>query len=124
MKRSVFVLAVLLLLLTGCTTMERLDSIKTSAEKLIDEAVDSAAMNTEHPDGSLLTKAEVEQIALDHSGLNRGQVSRMKTHYALDNGRHLYEVEFRQGSLEYSYEIDAKTGEIYSWEKDKEWERW
>ena len=72
MKRSVFILPVLLLLLTGCTTMERLDSIKTSAEKLMEEAVDSAAMNTEHPDGSLLTKAEVEQIVLDHSGLNRG----------------------------------------------------
>lgn len=116
------ILPVLLLLplLAGCATLERLDSIRSSAEKLIEDSVQSAALETGPTDGSLLTKAEVERIALTHSGLNRGQVSRMKTSYELEDGRHQYEVEFHQGPWEHSYEIDAETGEILSWDREKE----
>ena len=35
-----------------------------------------------------------------------------------DDGLWIFEVEFRQGRLEYEYEIHAQTGKILSWEKD------
>lgn len=116
MKRVLPIL-LLLPLLAGCVTMERLDSVKSSAEKLMEEAED--AMATAPSDGSLLTKAEAERIALEHRGLNRGQVSRVHTEYELDDGRHVYDVEFRQGPWQYSFEIDAETGEVLSWERDQ-----
>lgn len=108
----------LLPLLAGCATLERLDSVRSSAEKLIEDSVESAAIVTAPTDRGLLTKAEAERIALAKAGLNRGQVSRMRTEYELDDGRHVYEVEFRQGAREYHVEIDAETGEVLSWEWD------
>lgn len=113
-------LLLLLPLLAGCATLERLDSVRSSAEKLIEDAVESAAIATGPTDGSLLTRDEAERIALEHSGLNRGQVSRMQAKYELDDGRHKYEVEFHQGPWEYSYEIDAETGTIRSWDREQD----
>lgn len=117
MKRFLPVL-LLLPLLAGCVTVERLDGIRSSAEKLMEDSVESAAIATTLPDGSLLTKAEAEEIALKHSGFTREQVSWLRVSYEMDDGRHQYEVEFHQGPWEYSYEIDAETGEILSWERD------
>ena len=107
-----------LTLLAGCATMERLDSVRSSAEKLIEDSLESAAMDTAPTDGSLLTREEAERIALEKAGANRGQVSRLRTEYEWEDGRHKYEVEFRQGPLEYHFEIDAQTGEILSWERE------
>ena len=113
-------LFLLLPLMTGCATLERLDSIRSSAEKLIEENLDSAAMATAPTDGSLLTREEAEALALAHAKLNRGQVSRVRTKYEWEDGRHTYEVEFHQGQWEYDYVLDAQTGEVLSWERETE----
>ncbi len=113
-------LFLLLPLLTGCATLERLDEVRSSAEKLIEDSVESGAMSTAPADKSLLTKTEAERIALGHAELNRGQVSFLRTEYDWDDGRHKYEIEFHQGPWEYHYEIDAESGEVLSWEKEKE----
>lgn len=115
-------LAVFLLmpLLAGCVAMERLDAVRSSAEKLIEDSVESAAIATAPKDSSLLTKAEAERIALEKAELNRGQISRLQTRYEWENGRHIYEVEFHQGPWEYHCEIDAATGQILEWEREKE----
>lgn len=116
------ILALLLLLptLAGCATLERLDSVRSSAEKLIEDSVESGAMATAPADSGLLTGIEAERIALEHAGLNRGQISRLRTEYDWEDGRHSYEVEFRQGPWEHHYEIDAETGKILAWEREKE----
>lgn len=116
--KIIIALVMLLPLLAGCATMERLDSIRSSAEKLVEDSLESAAIATGPTDGSLLTRDEAERIALEKAGLNRGQVSRLRTEYEWDDGRHKYEVEFRQGYVEYHFEIDAQTGEILSWERE------
>lgn len=33
-------------------------------------------------------------------------------------GREIYEVEFKQGGYEYSYDIDANSFSIIEWDKD------
>lgn len=109
-------LVLLLPLLAGCATMERLESVKVTGEKLMDSTV----MATTLPEGSLLTKKEAEDIALNRAGLTRQQVMRLRTEYDLEDGRHTYEVEFRQGFWEYSARIDAETGEILEWERDRD----
>ena len=42
----------------------------------------------------------------------------MKVEFDHDHGRIKYEVEWDIGRTEYSYEIDASTGEILDYEKD------
>lgn len=112
-----FLASVLLLLplLAGCVSLERLESVQSTGEKLMDSTV----MATGLPDGSLLTKAEAEDIALKRAGLTRQQVSLLQTEYDLEDGRHTYEVEFYQGFWEYTALIDAETGEILEWEKER-----
>ena len=115
MKQMIALFA-LLPLLTGCATMERLESVRSAGEKLMDSTV----MATKAPDGSLLTAKEAEDIALNRAGLTRQQVIRLRTEYDLEDGRHTYEVEFRQGFWEYSARIDAETGEILEWERERD----
>ena len=119
MKKSMLLL-LLLPLLSGCVTMERLEDVRSSAEKLIEDSVESGAMATAPADASLLTKLEAERIALEDAGLNRGQISRLQIRYEWDDGRHIYEVEFHQGPWEHQYEIDAQTGKLLSREREKD----
>ena len=66
-----------------------------------------------------LTADEAKQIALKHAGVTEGDVQRMKVEFDRDHeSRIKYEVEWDIGRTEYSYEIDASTGEILDYEKD------
>ena len=57
-------------------------------------------------------------IALEHAGLTDSRV--IFTHLSMDreDGRMVYEVEFRLNGTEYEYEIDASTGRIVDHERD------
>ena len=83
------------------------------------QAVQTSSLTTA-PAGTdgLITKEEAETIALNHAGFTPDQVTWLRTNYELDDGVHQYEVEFHQGSWEYDYEINAKTGEILSYDRD------
>lgn len=63
--------------------------------------------------------AQAQQTALSHAGLSAGQVTELKTELEEENGRAYYEVEFKQGSTEYQYEIDASTGAVLKSEVDR-----
>lgn len=56
------------------------------------------------------------QIALNHAGLQANQVVMGEFSYDFDDGEHLYDIGFYKDYIEYQYEIDAETGEIYQCE--------
>lgn len=118
--KQYLLMALLLPMLAGCVTMERLEEFGSSAEKLIEDSLDSQAMATAPADEGLLTKTEAERLALEYAGVNRGQISLLRTKYQWDDGRHLYEIEFRQGPWFHELELDARTGQVLSWEKQKD----
>ena len=68
--------------------------------------------------GVNLTVKEAETATLDHAGFTADQVQYLHTEYELDDGVPQYEVSFHQGRWEYDYEIDARTGEILSYDRD------
>ena len=70
------------------------------------------------PVPQLLTAKEAEAIALVHAGLTAEEVIFEPTETDREKGKTVYEVEFRAGNWEYSYEIDAETGKILEWEKE------
>ena len=39
-------------------------------------------------------------------------------HKDYDDGREVYEVEFRQGCYEYNYDIDVNNYSVLEWDKD------
>ena len=71
-------------------------------------------------EADLLTKEEAEKIALEHAGFTADQVTRLRTELDHERGRPEYEVDFHVDRYEYDYEIDAKTGKILSWDKDRD----
>jgi uncharacterized membrane protein YkoI len=64
-------------------------------------------------------KDKATAIALKDAGFKKSQVSRLKVEVDREDGRKVYEVEFRAGGYEYEYDIDCYTGRIV----DKDVER-
>lgn len=58
------------------------------------------------------------KIALQHAGLGKGQVHSIEIEMDYNNHKMEYEVEFICRGVEYSYEIDAVSGEILESEMD------
>ena len=56
--------------------------------------------------------------ALSHAGLNASQVTALEIDYDWEDGRMVYEIEFRTASQEYECEVDALTGEIIKYETE------
>lgn len=69
---------------------------------------------------ALLTEGEVRDIALKDAGFTLNTVENLHIEKELDDGITKFDVNFRQGSYEYEYEIDAATGKIIGFDKDLE----
>ena len=67
---------------------------------------------------SAISQDKAEQNALSHAGLTSNQVNFKRVELDFDNGVQKYDVEFYYNNREYSYEIDANTGAILSYEQD------
>lgn len=67
-----------------------------------------------------ITLDQAKEIALAHAGLNADAVYFDKAKQDYDDGILVYEIEFKAGTAEYEYEIDAQTGAIldYEWDHD------
>ena len=63
---------------------------------------------------------KAKSIALAHAGLSAGEITEFAIELDHEDGRALYEVEFKGGGFEYDYEIDAMTGKIQKQEKEAE----
>ena len=64
--------------------------------------------------------AKVKSIALNHAGVSENKAYDMEIELDDEDGRLIYEVEFKSGNMEYSYEINAATGAILKHEAELE----
>ena len=67
---------------------------------------------------SEITLAEAKMIAVKDINTTENSVNFIETKTDYDDGRKNYEIEFIYNNNKYSYEIDASTGEILSFDKD------
>lgn len=58
--------------------------------------------------------------ALKHAGLSESQVRELQAEWDNENGRAVYEVEFKSGGMEYEYVIDAATGAVLDHETERD----
>jgi uncharacterized membrane protein YkoI len=65
-----------------------------------------------------LTEDQAFAIALEHAGLTEEQVSYLNANLDRDNGRWVYEIEFREGRIEYECAVNASNGKIVDFDKD------
>ena len=64
--------------------------------------------------------AKAKSIALNHAGVSENKAYDMDIELDDEDGTLVYEVEFKSGNMEYSYEINAATGAILKHEAELE----
>lgn len=80
-------------------------------KKLSDEMMENVV-------GGLISQDQALQHALQHAGLNRGQVDFVKkVELDYEHGRRVYEIKFYKGAREYEYDIDAENGQVLKFEQ-------
>ena len=62
--------------------------------------------------------AKAKSVALNHAGVSENTAYDMDIELDDEDGRLVYEVEFKSGNMEYSYEINAATGAILKHEAE------
>ena len=62
--------------------------------------------------------AKAKSVALNHAGVSENKAYDMEIELDDEDGRLIYEVEFKSGNMEYSYEINAATGAILKHEAE------
>ena len=62
--------------------------------------------------------AKAKSIALNHAGVSESKAYDMDVELDNEDGTFVYEVEFKSGGMEYSYEINAATGTILKHETE------
>ncbi len=105
------------LFITGCSNSETENS--TTVPQSTPDTTVSGQVATEKPvENAIITKESAKKIALTHAGVSEENAQRFQSKLDWEDGRQVYEIEFDYGSLEYDYEIDAKTGEILQYSKE------
>ena len=90
-------------------------SAASTPEPVQPEPVQQApAQNTRD---SYIGEARAKEIAFSHAGVSSGNVSGVSVEFDMERGGK-YEVDFRSGGYEYSYEINAQTGSVIDYEKE------
>ena len=81
------------------------------------EAADGAQPTKPVPSGDI-GHAKAKSIALNHAGVSENTAYDMDIELDDEDGILVYEVEFKSGGMEYSYEINAATGAILNHETE------
>ena len=64
--------------------------------------------------------AKAKSIALNHAGVSENQAYDMDIELDDEDGKLVYEIEFKSGNMEYDYEIDARTGAVLKHEVERD----
>ena len=67
-----------------------------------------------------LTEDDAKAVVLNHAGVKESQTAKLKVDLEDENGRPVYEVEFKAGNTEYEYKIDGITGAVLEHECEED----
>lgn len=69
-------------------------------------------------DKNLISKEKAKDLAISHAKIKNTDVESFKIKNDIENGKPVYEIKLYTKNYEYDFELDAKTGEVLSFEKD------
>ena len=87
-------------------------------EKDIDRNDDVNAPTEGQSSQASITAEQAKAAALSAAGFSASEVRGLKAEFDFDDGRAVYEVEFKKGIFEYDYDIDAVSGKVLKAEKE------
>ncbi len=68
--------------------------------------------------GSEIGENKAKEIALQDAGVSESDISRYRFSKDRDDGMTTYEIQFHSGTTEYEYELNAKNGDILSYDTE------
>ena len=103
-------------------TFEQLAGLTINELNLISEnsKLDNIKSEGKASAKSYIGKDAALSAALKAAGLSKDQVKNIEIELDYEHGVMVYEVEFDRGFDEYSYDIDAKTGEVVAYDNDED----
>lgn len=118
MKKFMMVLAVLLMtaaIAVGCGNQQPAD---TSAQNQQPAQTEQSTEGTQATQDTQITEEKAKEIAYNHAGVNVDNIVEFGIEFDQDINRDVFEVDFTADGYEYSYDIDATTGEIIKYDKE------
>lgn len=94
------------------------DSIWENITDAVEEVNENGTTTTTTTSGDTITSDEAKTIALNHAGVSESNTREMEVELDYEDGIQVYEVEFKSGTMEYSYEIKAADGTILDYEQE------
>ena len=80
----------------------------------------STGGSSQNQSGDVIGESAAKAAALSHAGLEESSVTRMEVELDRDDGKMIYEIEFKCNGVEYEYEVDAYDGTILKAEADRD----
>ncbi len=93
------------------------DSVISGTQSAFDKAESDLKDDSSADFMADITTTEAKKAALKHAGLSDSQVRDVEIDLDRENGKLVYEIDFKSGDFEYDYTIDADTGEVISHKK-------
>ena len=90
------------------------------AEKERDDDAVPEKAGTSSQSAETIGKEKAKEIALRHAGISASAAKKLKCELDREQGKLVYEVEFKTDGYEFEYTIDAKTGKILHVEKERD----
>ena len=78
----------------------------------------SSNKNTSTGKENVIGNAAAKSAALKHAGVTESQATELKVELDREDGKLVYEVEFKSAGYEYDYEIDAVKGTVLQSDKE------
>ncbi len=87
-------------------------------EKEKDDDVKRNIMSEKQPEQTYIDGEEAKIIAINHAGVDVNNIYNFFCKLDSEDGRFVYEIEFKSDNYEYDYEIDAISGNVIKSEKE------
>ena len=71
-------------------------------------------------DGAYIGTEAAQAAAYAHAGVTAASVRELDTEFDYEDGRMVYEVEFKSGATEYEYDIDATNGTVVKYKTERD----
>ncbi len=113
---AIILSSLLICTLAACDIDISTDKGDKPQDGIVTESTDQN--NSSTATDKLLTREEAIEIALDHAGFKENEVVNLTAELDKDISISEWEIEFDKGGYEYSYDIDAASGEITKNEKE------
>ncbi len=103
-------------------TFEKLKSLNINELKLILESklanVEGIVTEGSASEGQYIGRENALQTALTHANITKENSRCIEVEFDFENGKMIYDIEFKSGEYEYDYEIDAVSGEVLFTDKE------